>query len=333
MDKKKILITIIVPVYNTEKYLKECLDSIVSQSIEEAFEILVVDDGSKDRSADIIKYYEKKYKGIIRGIYQKNQGQSAARNHALEVATGEYLIFIDSDDYIGKNYIKKLVDVAKETNADMVLCNYTKVDEKGNLLKIYNANYSEGSIRIPSYISCNRIIKRSLMEKYHMRYKEGIICEDIPLMLELEMVADNVQVIQMPDYFYRTNPASTTVTFKKRKLKMSQLPFQAMEECIEFGKQFNKNISEEELEFFICRIWTSLIFDIGRNCERKIRRAMVNEINTFMKKYFPDCYKNPYVKLRRFKNMNFVQRGGTWIFVQGMKFHCLGVISEILSVF
>ena len=239
MDKKKILITIIVPVYNTEKYLKECLDSIVSQSIEEAFEILVVDDGSKDRSADIIKYYEKKYKGIIRGIYQKNQGQSAARNHALEVATGEYLIFIDSDDYIGKNYIKKLVDVAKETNADMVLCNYTKVDEKGNLLKIYNANYSEGSIRIPSYISCNRIIKRSLMEKYHMRYKEGIICEDIPLMLELEMVADNVQVIQMPDYFYRTNPASTTVTFKKRKLKMSQLPFQAMEECIEFGKQFN----------------------------------------------------------------------------------------------
>ena len=95
MDKKKILITIIVPVYNTEKYLKECLDSIVSQSIEEAFEILVVDDGSKDRSADIIKYY------------QKNQGQSAARNHALEVATGEYLIFIDSDDYIGKNYIKK----------------------------------------------------------------------------------------------------------------------------------------------------------------------------------------------------------------------------------
>ena len=183
MDKKKILITIIVPVYNTEKYLKECLDSIVSQSIEEAFEILVVDDGSKDRSADIIKYYEKKYKGIIRGIYQKNQGQSAARNHALEVATGEYLIFIDSDDYIGKNYIKKLVDVAKETNADMVLCNYTKVDEKGNVLKIYNANYSEGNIRIPSYISCNRIIKRSLMEKYHMRYKEGIICEDIPLML------------------------------------------------------------------------------------------------------------------------------------------------------
>ena len=61
MDKKKILITIIVPVYNTEKYLKECLDSIVSQSIEEAFEILVVDDGSKDRSADIIKYYEKNF--------------------------------------------------------------------------------------------------------------------------------------------------------------------------------------------------------------------------------------------------------------------------------
>ena len=77
-----------------------------------------------------------------------------------------------------------------------------------------------------------------------MRFKEGIICEDITLMLELEMVADNVQVIQMPDYFYRTNPASTTVTFKKRKLKMSQLPFQAMEECIEFGKQFNKNITE-----------------------------------------------------------------------------------------
>ena len=83
---KECFFSIIIPIYNGEKTIKKCVYSVLNQNFQD-YEIILVDDGSKDRSADIIKYYEKKYKGIIRGIYQKNQGQSAARNHALEVAT------------------------------------------------------------------------------------------------------------------------------------------------------------------------------------------------------------------------------------------------------
>ena len=92
-NKETIRVSVIVPVYNAERYLRRCLDSILQQSLEK-IEILAVDDGSKDHSADILKEYEKNYPDKIHAIYQENQGQSAARNHALAMASGEFVAFV-----------------------------------------------------------------------------------------------------------------------------------------------------------------------------------------------------------------------------------------------
>lgn len=321
------MVSVIIPVYNTEKYLKQCLDSILNQSMKE-LEIIVVDDGSNDNSAQLLKEYENK----VMVVYQENKGQSAARNRALSLAKGEYIVFIDSDDFIGKDYIKKLYSTALKTGADMVLCDYTKVDQFGNVIKQCKANYIENEIRIPSYISCNRIIKRKLIDKCDFRYREGVICEDIPAMLKLECAANHVEVIPMSDYFYRTNPTSTTLTFKKKKINMNQLPFDEMKECIEYWKSYSKNFSFQEMEFFVCRIWTSLLFDIGRKCEKKIRYEMIDEMIDFMNCYFPKYYENKYVKIDGLKGLEKTQRWGTWFWTKSMRYHVIRIASSIFSI-
>lgn len=324
--KKKV--SIIIPVYNAEKYLTECIESVLNQKMQE-IELIMIDDGSKDQSACIMKKYMCKYPDIIKCIFQKNQGQSAARNRGLEMAKGSYIVFVDSDDYIGPNYIKSLFEAADRYESDMVLCDYTKVDEEGNILREYKANYEEKGVRIPSYISCNRIIKHELFHKYGIRYKEGVICEDIPAMLELEAIAQNIHVISMAEYYYRTNPNSTTSTLKKRNIKMNQLPFRALEECLEFYENNKKDPYDKKMEFFLCRIWTSLLFEVGRGASKNVRKNMCHEIEQFMDKYYPDYYKNPYVKLNYFKNMAKIQKWGTWAFVRAMHSHLLYPLTTI----
>lgn len=111
-DKVDISISVIVPVYNAEKYLKTCLDSLISQTYTN-FEVLCVDDGSTDHSLNILRFYEKK-DNRIKVFTQKNAGPAAARNKALQYATGDYISFVDADDYLVENAFKILVKVAGE---------------------------------------------------------------------------------------------------------------------------------------------------------------------------------------------------------------------------
>ena len=131
-DKTHILVSIIVPVYNTEKYLKKCLDSLVNQTYKD-FEIIVVNDGSTDKSSNIISKYQKKYKNIIL-IDKENEGLSMARNRGVQKSSGKYIIFVDSDDYVSN---KLLEEVDKKIDDSDILRfqiatedeEYTKINE------------------------------------------------------------------------------------------------------------------------------------------------------------------------------------------------------------
>lgn len=327
----EIEISVIIPVYNVEKYLRQCLDSVLNQTFKDKIEVILVNDGSTDSSEKIMCEYKKKFPEIIRMISQKNSGLSATRNAALNIAQGKFLVFIDSDDYIGPNHLEDLHKKATETEADMVICDYTRVTAEGEFYKKFLANHVENGIRIPSYISCNRIVKRALFEEYQIRYKEGIICEDIPVMLKLEAVAKRIEIISSAEYYYRMNPKSITSTFSKKKLRMEQLPFDALKESVEFCMNKEHMLEYEKLEFFICRIWTTLIFDIGRRCEKEIRRAMCKEVVDFMDYYFPKSHKNKYVKLNYFSKIPKVHKWGTWLFVKALRYRMLYVLSSICS--
>lgn len=125
--------SIIVPVYNVEAYIGKCLESILGQSYSE-FEIIVVNDGSKDNSGNIIQEYEKKDRRI-RYFLKKNGGLSDARNYGIKYVTGDYILFLDSDDYLEKDLLFHLHEVLEEKKVDLVRFSFQKVDEKGNVLQ------------------------------------------------------------------------------------------------------------------------------------------------------------------------------------------------------
>lgn len=329
-NKKNIKVSVIVPVYNAEKYLQKCLDSILQQSLEN-IEILVVDDGSKDHSADIIRKYEHKYSHKIRAIYQKNQGQSAARNVAIEQASGEFLAFVDSDDYVGTEFLEKMYNIAVAENSDMVICNYTKIAENGEIIQKCEINYQEKGIRIPSYVCWNHLIRKKLFEIYQIRFREGVICEDIPLILKLEAVATNIQTIEDGEYYYRANPQSTTATIRNRKLTMEQLPFDELRDAVIFCSEKEHSMDSTQLEFFICRIMTSLLFDTARGCRQEVKNGMCTEVQEIMEAFFPECNKNPYVRVGYFHKLPVVQRIGPWIFVQAFRLHALKPLAKLVG--
>lgn len=123
------LITVIVPVYNVEKYLRRCLDSIIRQTYQN-LEILCIDDGSIDNSGEICEQYAAR-DARIKVIHQENQGLSTARNRGLDTATGEYIAFVDSDDYIAADVLEQLYQSAVSSDATCVICGYNCVDSMG----------------------------------------------------------------------------------------------------------------------------------------------------------------------------------------------------------
>lgn len=139
------MISLIIPVFNVEEYLEECLESIINQSFSD-YEVILVDDGSTDKSRSIIKTYEKKF-NKVKILYQSNKGVSEARNLALKHAMGEYVLYIDSDDFLKTNMLEVMVDKANRTEADIIICNYIFYYEENNENnRIFNYNILEDNM-------------------------------------------------------------------------------------------------------------------------------------------------------------------------------------------
>lgn len=131
MEEEKIKLSIVVAVYNLEKYLPRCLDSLVKQTLQE-IEILCVDDGSTDSAPQIIEDYANKYSDKVKAFHKQNGGEFTTRNYGLERAKGEYVTFVDTDDYVEPNWAEKLYNAAKQNNADMAVCGFERIDLKTN---------------------------------------------------------------------------------------------------------------------------------------------------------------------------------------------------------
>lgn len=155
-----IKVSIIVPVYNVEKYLPKCLDSLVNQTLKE-IEIIVVNDGSPDNSQKVIDKYAKKYPKLIKSFYKENNGQASARNVGLEYANGKYISFVDSDDWLDLNALELMYNKLESNHAEIAICDM--VDHFSNGKELYHdcTNYSFKYQKSGS--SCNKIFKRELI--------------------------------------------------------------------------------------------------------------------------------------------------------------------------
>jgi hypothetical protein len=195
-------VSVIVPVYNTELYLSKCLDSLVNQTLKD-IEIIVVNDGSCDNSQNIIDEYENKYKNI-EGYVKKNGGLSEARNYGIKKATGEFLAFVDSDDYVDKNMLDKMYNKAKKEDLDIVVCDSVEIFDNGNqVLKKSNLNYSQMPLKnyiISPPMACTKIYKRELFSK--VKFEKGIYYEDLNLIPSLVKFTKKIGFLEEGLYYY-----------------------------------------------------------------------------------------------------------------------------------
>ena len=244
---KDILISIIVPIYNVEKYLCKCIDSLINQS-EKRIEIILVDDGSSDNCGAICDSYEKK-DNRIKVIHKENGGLSSARNAGLDIAKGEYIGFVDSDDWIEIDMYKILFDFAIKYDADIVYSNFKKVYSENEVHNIVDSNkvyvfernealnniYTE--LGIHTVVSWNKLYKRSLFNK--IRFPDGHIHEDVYTTHKLLNISNKVVYIDKTLYYYRQNESSiTNSSFSEKNLDY----LYALHERLDFAKNIENKI-------------------------------------------------------------------------------------------
>ncbi|MCD9619050.1 glycosyltransferase family 2 protein [Chryseobacterium gleum] len=220
-------VSIIVPVYNVENYLAKCLDSLVKQSLPD-IEILVVNDGSKDNSEKIIEGYAQKYPEKIKAYTKENGGLSDARNFGIDRATGDYIGFVDSDDYVTETMFEEMLLLAEKHNAKMVISNIQKVDENGKVVQkltqlpnmpekiTLEKNFSVFSDI--SYFACNKLFKKELFNQ--KRFKKGVHFEDIQLIPQLLLECETIAQTQNFHYQYLERTDSITKAHTEKGLDM-----------------------------------------------------------------------------------------------------------------
>lgn len=215
-------VSIIVPVYKTEKYIRRCLDSVAGQTLDD-IEIILIDDGSPDSCGEICEEYKRK-DGRIRVIHQENQGVSAARNAGLRIAAGEYIGFVDSDDYVESDMYEFLYGLAMENNADIAGCEFfdcydgqgcnirsgTFCDKLDRIQGIQYVLESKTSVSVD-----NKIFRRNLFQG--LEFREGIIFEDAYIIVDLLAKSDCVIFTDTQKYYYfHREDSITTQPFNEK---------------------------------------------------------------------------------------------------------------------
>lgn len=220
-----VKVSVIVPVYNVEKYLRKCLNSLVVQTLEE-IEIIVINDGSKDDSPKIMEEFQQKFPLKIKNFSKENGGLSDARNYGLDQATGEFIGFVDSDDEVSETMFEEMYHLAQKHQAKMVICNLQKVDEHGKVTqkltqiphlpeKIILADHFSVFSDL-SYFACNKLFHKDLFAT--KRFKKGIHFEDIQLIPQLVLECTIIAHTQNYHYQYLERSDSITKTHTEKGL-------------------------------------------------------------------------------------------------------------------
>lgn len=229
------LISFVVPIYNVEQYLSQCLESLYSLERND-YEVVLVDDGSTDSSNSIASIFAAKYSDKTKLIKQKNSGLSSARNTGLSHSVGDWIVFIDSDDFFHTENLGIVLDRLETTNADIIIYDvYKYVDETGcrrNMYRVPNPMIGKGVVNSLTYMEAlyrkrlynfvtawDKVYRRDILTKYRMNFIPGRLYEDVPFTHELFFNSINVEFIDMKVLFYRLRSGSIMTTASPAKLK------------------------------------------------------------------------------------------------------------------
>ncbi len=316
-------VSVIIPVYNCGRYLEKCLSSVMAQSYQR-LEVIIVNDGSTDDSANIIGKYAATYANVV-VIEQENKGVSAARNRGVESACGEYLLFLDGDDYIGSNYVKTLIEAAQRYASDLVICGCTMVDTEENVIQeLIPGTYKRGeqeewAYRLSSV--CSHLYRREMWMDADIRFAEGVRGEDIPIDLFFNFTCSNIVMIPEGQYYYVQHKDSAMGNF--RGLRSFQLPIRAIEEVLERLTHIKQGNSRAFLEYGVMKVFAMFLFDLGRGADREAVRELCRETEDMVRRYFPSYRQNAMFRWNSHIDMPFTVKGAVWLLVKLLKLHML----------
>lgn len=289
MDK----ISIIVPVYRVEAYLRRCVSALMSQTYP-GIEIILVDDGSPDGSGALCDEFAKA-DDRIRVVHQKNQGVSAARNHGLDVMTGDWVCFCDGDDWFEPSFVEKMLKCAQEEKADYVICNYQIVSDGGKPISSGSIDGLESGcdqrliIACGPVSSCTHMLRRELFEVSGVRYPVG--CrqyEELPVIPALAKFSSKIAVIHEPlyNYYQRSDGSSASNNVKNTK-EYFLTALNGLSAVLGDGY-------EKELEYHA--IYALQYGCVLAQCKAGApRHAVLEQIAEFEAEY-PDYLENPYIE-------------------------------------
>lgn len=285
-------VSIIVPVYNVYLYIDKCLDSLVHQTLKD-IEIILVNDGSPDKSEEIIKKYMKKYKNI-KYFKKENGGMSSARNYGLEYATGEYIGFVDSDDYVTIDMYEKMYEKAKSEDFDMVSCDINYVYPKKEVYVSGGVEHDNIDIKklfINNYPAVwNKIFKKEIFDT-GIRFKCGVWFEDVEFIYRVLAYVKKVGVIHEAFNQYVQRDGSITHTVSKKIYDY----IDNMNTILDFYKEKNMYLEYQDvLEYVYVRYLYATFIRSALPFDKKDYMDAVNCAIENVNKTFPHYKKNKY---------------------------------------
>ena len=320
---KEILLSIIVPVYNVEKYIYPCLESIFNQGLtNEEFEVILVDDGCTDNTLHVVNLF-KTGRENIHIIHQKNQGPASARNNGIRNAKGKFIQFIDSDDLLIERSLPTLLRIASEHSLDILKAQIVTIDnneiEKGNFpqnvssLSNYIGTVMKGEDGFISSFNPNgayvfmNLFRRNFLHENNLRFIDNLFfIEDVAFCISCYLKAERFMEILYVHYIYRRNDASIMSTMNKQKLCDANTVISTLfRECKDssLSKEVNLKLNETIFACFSVVMWylshyTSLypqrkevIADLKKKCPNlSFNGNMKQRITTFFYKYMPSVY-------------------------------------------
>ena len=296
-----IKVSIIVPFYNVENYIEKCLRSLVNQTLDD-IEILLVNDGSQDKSEAIAKQFVEKYPNKIIYLEKENGGLSDARNYAIPHAKGEYIAFLDSDDYVEINMYEEMYNKAKKEDLDYVECDFLweypdkTLESKG---KQYS-NKKEMFIHT-RVVAWNKLIKREIVQDNHLEFPKGYRYEDVEFFYKLLPFIHHYGIVQKSfiHYVQRENSISNVQNTRTKEI------IDVLEHVIEYYKTNNLfDEYKEEMEYTYARyILCSSMLRMVMIEDKKERKEIIQFAWKSLNTQFPNWKKNLYLKDKGLKNL------------------------------
>ena len=303
MGQKEIKLSIVAAIYNLEEYLPRCLDALVNQTLEE-IEILCVDDGSTDSAPQIVDDYAKKYPEKIKAFHKENGGEFTSRNYGLERATGEYITFVDVDDYVEPNWAEQLYNAAKENDADLAVCAFERISlETGEITSTDIAGFGRCVKEVKSdddfvvFINpapWNKAYRREMIKD--MRFLPFRGFNDTMLLMEL--VTRMKKIAFVPDVLYHYYLRNDSQIHSVNKQDVKNL----RKYLLEVKKFYKESGKYEEMKYILdmmafLHLGTSVMYRASYDEKIDIKK-MTKETIKYLNKHFPTWRKNPFLTFR-----------------------------------